>query len=49
LSEAFHGFSTLSLPFLSTGTAGSIPESKCSTHVKVLAISAGGLARALSI
>jgi hypothetical protein len=48
-SEAFHGFSAFNLPFLSTGTFGSILASKLSTQVKVFAISAGGLARAFKV
>ena len=47
--EVFQLFSVFSLPFLSTGTEGSLPESKWSTQVKTFSISLGGDFRALSV
>jgi hypothetical protein len=41
-----HGFSVLSFPALSTGTFGSILQSKLSTAVNVLTISSGGFLKA---
>jgi hypothetical protein len=49
LNAVYHGFSVFSLPFLSTGTFGSIPQRRWRAHVNVVATASGGVLRAFSI